>query len=214
MVLSDLGCKEIFRMAYEKRYTWPKTFNGYKGECSFSYNQDSFKGKFSLGRDFKPSIYNISEEEIVKSIASQLFEFSVHRVKRQFDEIHLKNNFKLIKETKKGIEILVEGKNKGDKYRVLNERINMVFRKIHGIIIEVFVDNFFDTGNGFLSTKYTSQQIDPLTFAPRSHKFFYEDSFVDLGEKIWILNSRTIKFEDNNGNHEVQKYLFNNINKN
>ena len=32
--------------------------------------------------------------------------------------------------------------NQGDKYRGKNNRINMVYRKIHGTIIEIFVEEF------------------------------------------------------------------------
>ena len=35
----------------------------------------------------------------------------------------------------------------------------MVYRKIHGTIIEIFVEEFLDTGIGSLSKKYSSQQI-------------------------------------------------------
>ena len=44
----------------------------------------------------------------------------------------------------------VSGKNQGDKYRVKNNCINMVYRKIHGTIIEIFVEEFLDTGIGSL----------------------------------------------------------------
>ena len=54
----------------------------------------------------------------------------------------------------------VLGKNQGDKYRVKNNCINMVHRKIHGTIIEIFVEEFLDTGK-VPSVKYSSQQIDP-----------------------------------------------------
>ena len=49
----------------------------------------------------------------------------------------------------------VSGKNQGDKYRVKNDCINMVYRKIHGTIIEIFVEEFLDTGSGSLSKKNT-----------------------------------------------------------
>ncbi len=95
------------------------------------------------------------------------------------------------------------GKNDGDKYRVKDECINMVYRKIHGNIIEIFVDEFLETEIGFLSKKYTSQQIDPNTLKPNSQKLEYEDQFINIGtNNIWILNSRTIKYL--NKNH---KYL-------
>ena len=180
MNLTEINCKELFKNAYERRYTWDSKFTGYKGKCIFSLNSDTYKGNFVLGKDFKPEIDNIDDQKIVKSISSQLFEVSIHRVKREFKEIHSKNNFNLVKDSESGIEMMVSGKNEGDRYSVKNNCINMVYRKIHGIIIEIFVQEFFDTGNGFLSKKYTSQQIDPNTLKANSLKLEYEDRFINI----------------------------------
>ena len=208
MNLTAIKCKEIFQSAYEKRYTWNSRFNGYEGKCFFSLNNDSYEGKFILGKDFKPEIHNIADQKIVKSIASQLFEVCIHRVKREFKEIHSKNNFNLIKQSESGTEMIVSGKNEGDKYRVKDNSINMVYRKIHGVIIEIFVQEFFDTGSGLLSRKYTSQQIDPITLKAKSLKLEYEDNFINIGSnEIWILNSRFIKYSNKN-REEVQKFIF------
>ena len=209
MDLTEINCKEIFQSAYEKRYTWNTKFNGYKGKCIFSVNNDSYEGNFVLGKDFKPVIQNIDDQKIVKSISSQLFEVCIHRVKRKFQEIHSKNNFNLIKESEKGTEMRVSGKNEGDKYRVKNDSINMVYRKIHGIIIEIFVQEFFDTGSGLLSKRYTSQQIDSNTLKVNSLKLEYEDRFINIGSpNIWLLNSRLIKYFNKNQEAEVQKFIF------
>ena len=209
MNLTEINCKELFKNAYEKRYTWDSKFCGYKGKCIFSVNSNTYKGNFVLGKDFKPEIHNIDDQKIVKSISSQLFEVSIHRVKREFKEIHSKNNFNLIKDSHSGIEMIVSGKSEGDKYRVKNNCINMVYRKIHGIIIEIFVQEFFDTGNGFLSKKYTSQQIDPNTLTANSLKLEYEDRFINIGSQdIWILNSRSIKYLNKNQEEEKQKFIF------
>tara|TARA_S200000501_G_scaffold311585_1_gene302232 strand:+ start:982 stop:1632 length:651 start_codon:yes stop_codon:yes gene_type:complete len=209
MNLTEIDCKELFKKAYEKRYTWNSDFSGYKGKCIFTLNNDNYKGKFVLGKNFKPEIWNIDDQNIVKSISSQLFEVSIHRVKREFEEIHLKNNFKLIKDTSSGIEMIVSGKSEGDKYRVKNNRINMVYRKIHGVIIEIFVQEFFDTGSGLLSKKYTSQQIDPKTFKAKTSKLEYEDKFINIDSKnIWLLNSRFIKYLNKNQEEEIQKFIF------
>ena len=209
MNLTKIDCKELFKKAYEKRYTWNSDFKGYKGNCVFSVNSDIYSGKFVLGKDFKPEIQNIDDQKIVKSISSQLFEVSIHRVKRKFDEIHSKNIFNLIKDSKNGIEMIVSGKNEGDKYRVKDDCINMVYRKIHGSIIEIFVEEFFDTGRGFLSKKYTSQQIDQNTLKASSLKLEYEDKFINVGSKdIWILNSRFIKYLNKNQKEEIQKFYF------
>ena len=207
--LIEINCKEIFRNAYEKRYTWNDEFKGYKGKCILSMGNNIFQGNFLLGKNFKPEIQEIDNDEIVKSIAYQLFEVSIHRVKRDFKSIHSKNNFNLIKSSETGIEMKVTGKNEGDKYRVRDDCINMVYRKIHGTIIEIFVEEFLDTGFGFLSKKYTSQQIDPNTLKVNSPELEYEDQYTNIGtDNVWILSSRTIKYLNNNQEEEIQKFIF------
>jgi len=205
----EINCKEIFRKAYENRYTWKNEFNGYKGKCIFFINKNIHEGDFLLGKDFKPIIQNIEDEKIVKSISSQLFEVCIHRVKREFKSIHSENSFNLIKNSESGIEMSVSGKNQGDKYRVKNNCINMVYRKIHGTIIEIFVEEFLDTGRGSLSNKYSSLQIDPDSLETNSLKLEYEDEFLNMGkDDYWILNSRTIKYLNQNQEEETQKFVF------
>ncbi len=210
--LKEMDCKEIFRKAYEDRYTWKNDFIGYQGKCIFSINEQLHEGHFVLGKDFKPNIQKIEDEKIVKSIASQLFEVCIHRVKRKFESVHSENNFNFLKNSENGIEMSVSGKNQGDKYRVKNNCINMVYRKIHGTIIEIFVEEFFDTGIGLLSKKYSSQQIDPNTLEINSQKLEYEDEFLNIGkDDYWILNSRKIKYLNQNQEEETQKFVFEDI---
>ncbi len=205
----EINCKEIFREAYENRYTWKNDFHGYQGKCIFLTNNHIHKGTFVLGKDFKPNIQKIEDEKVVKSIASQLFEVCIHRVKREFELVHAENIFNLLKKSESGIEMNVIGKNQGDKYRVKNNCINMVYRKIHGTIIEIFVEEFLDTGTGYLSKKYSSQQFDPNTLQTNSQKLEYEDEFLNMGkDDYWLLNSRTIKYLNQNKQEETQKFIF------
>jgi len=207
--MDNLNCKEIFRKAYENRYTWKNDFNGYKGKCIFLSSNNIYEGKFVLDKNFKPNIQKIEDDKVVKSISSQLFEVCIHRVKREFSSVHSENNFNLLKNSERGIEMSVSGKNQGDKYRVKNNCIDMVYRKIHGTIIEIFVEEFFDTGTGSLSKKYSSQQIDPDTLETNSQKLEYEDEFLNMGkDDYWILNSRTIKYLNQNQEEETQKFVF------
>ena len=205
----EINCKAIFQNAYESRYTWGSNFNGYRGKCTFYINNIVHSGNFLLGKDFKPSIEKIEDEKIVKSIASQLFEVCIHRVKRKFQSVHAENNFNLLKRSESGIEMIVSGKNEGDKYRVKDNCINMVYRKIHGTIIEIFVEEFLDTGAGSLSKKYTSQQIDPNTLETNSQRLEYEDEFINIGgDDYWILKSRTIKYFNHKHEKEMQSFVF------
>jgi len=105
--------------------------------------------------------------------------------------------------------LIVSGKNQGDKYRVKNDCINMVYRKINGAIIEIFVEEFFHTGKGSLCKKYSSQSINPDTLESKSQKLEYEDEFINIGEQdYWILKSRTIKYLNQNQEEEIQKFVF------
>ena len=207
--IKEQSCKDIIQNAYEKRYTWNTDFRGYKGTYTYLFNKHAYEGEFLLGENFKPEIKNIDDEKIKKSIASQLFEVSIHRVKREFYSVHSENNFNLLKSSENGIEMNVSGRNEGDKYRVKDDCINMVYRKIHGTIIEIFVEEFFDTGVGFLSKKYTSQQINPKTLEADTQKFEYKDEFINIGENdYWILNSRSIRYLNHNHEEEIQKFFF------
>ena len=209
MISPKFNCNEIFKEAYNSRYTWPNKFKGYSGRCIFVENENTTEGNFILNKSFKPEIFNISNKDIVKGISSQLFEVAIHRVKREFNEVHKDNNFSFLEETEKGLGIKVIGKNEGDKYIVKDKKINMVFRKIHGVIIEIFVQEFIDTGDGFLSKKYTSQQLDIETLAPKAKILKYEDNFANLGiNNIWLLESRNIQFIDDNNKANKVKYLF------
>ena len=167
MILSKFNCKEIFKEAYENRYTWPNKFNGYSGKCIFIENEKSFEGEFILDNTFQPKILNISDNNIVKGISSQLFEVAIHRVKREFSEVHKNNNFGFLAESEKGLLMQVFGKNEGDKYRVKENKINMVFRKIHGVIIEIFV--ILDLK---LLSKINSPSID-FSFSTKIHLPLY-----------------------------------------
>ena len=85
----------------------------------------------------------------------------------------------------------------------------MVYRKIHRTIIEIFVEEFLHTGIGALSKKYSSQSIDPNTLEAVSPKLEYEDEFTNIDEAdCWILNSRTIKYLNQNKEKETQKFVF------
>ena len=208
MSSNKFDCKRIFQEAFENRYTWPQNFNGYKGSCLLNEKNSSYQGDFTIDKNFQPNVQNIEETEIVKKISSQLFEVVIHRVRKSFEDIHSKNEFHFLRQSEKGIEMKVSGKNYGDKYRVKDGSINMVFRKMHGVIIEIFVEDFFDTGIGILSRKYSSQQLDIDSLKPKNLRYEYLDNFVKIqNTNLWVLESRTINYLHNN-KEIIHQYIF------
>jgi len=193
-------CTDLFKAAYENRYTWESDFLGYEGSCSWTDGTKEIKGTFSLGKDLKATINDIDDEQIHKSISSQLWEVAIHRVRRSFEQTHGKNTFTFGDTNEIGKEIIVGGKNKGDKYRVKNDIVTMVYRHIHGNLIVILTKDVTHTGNGYLSKIYSSQYLNPITKKDLKGKSFYQDNFIPLfKEGPWVLASRSINQKSEEG---------------
>ena len=52
------------------------------------------EGRFNVGSDLKAEIEGISNEEVHKAVASQLWEVCIHRVRRPFEVTHKDNQFR------------------------------------------------------------------------------------------------------------------------
>tara|TARA_Y100001968_G_scaffold165664_1_gene151740 strand:+ start:388 stop:1053 length:666 start_codon:yes stop_codon:yes gene_type:complete len=203
----------FFKAAYENRYTWESDFPGYEGSCSWTDGERVIKGTFSLGKDFKATINGIESENINKAISSQLWEVAIHRVRRSFEQTHGKNTFTFGDTNEIGAEIIVGGKNKGDKYRVKNDIVTMVYRHIHGNLIVILTKDVTHTSNGYLSKSYSSEYLDPISKTALKEKSFYNDDFVPLYEGgPWVLASRSIHQESVEGSIlDKQVFSFSNL---
>jgi len=190
------NCTELFKAAYENRYTWESQFSGYEGNCSWTDGTREIKGTFILGQDLKALVNGIDDKHINKAISSQLWEVAIHRVRRSFEQTHGKNSFTFGDTNEIGSEIIVGGKNKGDKYRIKNNIVTMVYRHIHGSLIVIHTQDVTYTGNGYLSKRYSSQYLDPISKKDLKGKSFFKDDFIPLEKKgPWVLASRSIHQE-------------------
>ncbi|MCT0212505.1 DUF3386 domain-containing protein [Synechococcus sp. CS-1324] len=191
---SDL--RDLFRAAYENRYTWEPGFGGYQGRCVWEQGDRRVEGSFTVGADLKAKVEGIDDAEITKAIASQLWEVCIHRVRRSFEQTHGENTFTAGDTDAVGVEVIVGGKNSGDRYRIKNDVVTMVHRHIHGTVVSIFTKATTDTGAGYLSRSYTSAYSDPATGAARGGLSTFTDTFVPLGEAgPWVLSERVVETE-------------------
>ncbi len=208
MLTKGADCTNLFKAAYNNRYTWESNFSGYEGRCSWTDGEHEIKGTFSLGQDLKSTINGIDNEKIHKAISSQLWEVAIHRVRRSFEETHGKNTFTFGETNEIGSEIIVGGKSEGDRYRVKNDVVTMVYRHIHGNLIIILTDDVTYTGNGYLSKNYSSQYLDPISKKHLKGKSFYTDHFIPLCEGgPWVLASRSIHQQSLEGSI-INKQMF------
>ena len=189
-------CTAAFQAAYQNRYTWDSGFAGYQGRCVWERDGRRLEGAFRVGADLKAEVEGIEEEAVQKEMAGQLWEVAIHRVRRSFEQTHGQNTFTAGDSNATGLEVIVGGKNAGDRYRIKDDVVTMVYRHIHGTVVTIFTHSVTHTGAGYLSHTYTSQYSDPATGAARGGVNAFTDTFVELdGGGPWVLVERRVECE-------------------
>ena len=198
-----------FRAASENRYTWDPGFAGYRGRCLWEQGDRVVEGTFILGADLKATVEGVDDPEVRKALASQLWEVAIHRVRRGFEQIHGENTFTAGDTDAVGTEVIVGGKNAGDRYRIKDNVVTMVFRHIHGTVVTIFTKSITETGQGYLSHTYSSRYSDPATGAPRGGESQFEDTFIPLIEGgPWVLSKRVVSTAAPDNTPTVQVFRF------
>jgi Protein of unknown function (DUF3386) len=184
--------QELFQAAYENRYTWDKSFPGYSADVQLTQNGEIFNGQAQVNADYSTAITGIDDKEASDTVKGQLWEIAVHRVRRTFEETHGKNTFEYGDTDATGaVEILIGGKASGDKYKLRNNEVCMVHRKIHGTIVTIHTSSSHDTGAGYLSHQYDSVYSDPATGEAKGGRTLFTDLYTQVGD-YFILNERTM----------------------
>ena len=132
---------------------------------------------------------------------------AIHRVRREFEDTHSKNVFAMGETDERGaVEILVEGKSTGDKYKVLNDEVVLVHRHIHGVVVTINTFSTYDTGAGYLSHTYDSVYHDPKTGEQKKGHSQFTDEYGEVGS-YHVLTRRAISSADEGD----MEFLFTNI---
>lgn len=210
MTVTQVSAQELFRAAYENRYTWDKDFPGYRADVTYKYDGQEITGKVTIYANNKAEVTGVEDEEAEKAIHGQAWETAIHRVRRTFEQTHGENIFSYGATDETGaVEILMGGKSQGDKYKLRNNEVCLVHRHIHGVVITVNTFSSHETGEGYLSHTYNSVYHDPQTGEQKGGKSNFVDEYEKVG-KYYILNRREITTEVD-GKSFVQEFIFSNI---
>jgi hypothetical protein len=210
MVGTQVSARDLFRSAYENRYTWDSDFPGYTADVTFIQGDRTITGQAQVGADLKAQVTGIDDETVQKAVHSQLWEVAIHRVRRAFEDTHAKNTFEYGQTLEDGsVEILITSGADGDRYHLKNDEVTMVHRHIHGVVVTIHTFSSHDTGEGYLSHRYDSVYHDPNTGEQKGGKSLFEDSYEHVGDYV-ILSERRIETKTPNGT-DVQTFRFSNI---
>ncbi|NJL65219.1 MAG: DUF3386 domain-containing protein [Methylacidiphilales bacterium] len=210
MTATQVSAQELFRAAYENRYTWDKEFPGYSADIKYRYDGKEYNGQVNISTNLKAEVLGVEDEEAQKAIHGQAWEIAVHRVRRTFEQTHGENIFRYGATDANGaVEILMGGKAEGDKYKLRNNEVCLVHRHIHGVVVTINTFSSHETGEGYLSHTYDSVYHDPKTGEQKGGKSDFVDEYEKVG-KYFILNRREIN-TDVDGKPSVQEFIFSNI---
>lgn len=210
MTITKLSAQELFRAAYENRYTWDKSFPGYTADITYKYDEQVFRGKVVIDANLKAEVLDVEDEQAKKAIHGQAWEIAIHRVRRSFEDTHSANTFSYGNTDETGAtEILVGGKCAGDKYKVRDNEVCHVHRFIHGTVVTINTFSSHDTGAGYLSHTYDSVYHDPTTGEQKGGRSEFTDEYEKVGE-YFILNRREIRTETAE-KISIQEFVFSNI---
>ncbi|MFE4107270.1 DUF3386 domain-containing protein [Almyronema epifaneia] len=210
MVGTQTSARELFRSAYENRYTWDANFPGYTAEVTYKVGDETFTGQATVSADLKAEVTGIDDEAAQKAIHQQLWETAIHRVRRSFEDTHGQNTFVYGETDSEGaVEILMGGKAEGDRYQLRDNEVSMVHRHIHGVVVTIHTFSSHQTGAGYLSHRYDSVYHDPQSGEQKGGKSVFEDEYEKVGD-YFILSRRQVVTETETGS-VAQDYRFTNI---
>lgn len=205
----QLEARQLFQAAYENRYTWGASFPGYEADVSVQRGTAVYTGKICIKSDLSFEILEVSDEAAREEIKGQLWEIAVHRARKPFEETHGKNIFTLGERDETGaVEILVSGKAMGDRYKVRDNVVVLVHRRIHSVVVTINTLSTLDTGSGYLSLRYDSVYHDAQTGELKGSSLM-EDGYEKIGN-YYIITRRTIHGEEN-GQQTTSEFAFSNV---
>jgi hypothetical protein len=210
MTVTQISAQELFRAAYQNRYTWDENFPGYSADITYKYDGQVFTGKIRIDANLKWEVLQIEDPLAKKAIEGQVWEIAVHRVRRSFEQTHGENTFTYGETDETGaVEIFLGGKSAGDKYKVRNDVVTLVHRHIHGVVVTINTFSIHETGAGYISNTYDAVYHDPQTGIQKGGLSEFTDEYEKVGN-YYILNRREIRTETD-GNLSVQEFIFSNL---
>lgn len=205
----SMSAKDLFRAAYENRYTWDQSFPGYSADVTLKKGDAEYSGRIRINSDMSFEVLEVSDASVKEEIKGQLWEIAVHRVRRTFEETHGQNTFTLGETDDTGaVEIFVSGKAMGDRYKVHNNVVSLVHRHIRDVVVTINTFNTIDTGEGYLSHRYDSVYHDVQTGEMKGSSEF-EDRYEKVGD-YYIMTHRAIRSLEN-GNPVTTEFAFSNV---
>ncbi|GAB4353091.1 MAG: DUF3386 domain-containing protein [Cyanophyceae cyanobacterium] len=208
MTATQISARDLFRTAYDNRYTWDSAFPGYRADVEVIQGDETFRGTVDIAADLKLTIEGIDHPEVQKTLEAQLRDITVHRVRRPFEASHGENEFAYGETDETGaVEIQVSGKAMGSGYKVRDGVITHVSRPVHGMHFEIETRSVFQTGSGYVPTETDAEFFKDGQLIRR---MTYTDTYEVVGGYP-LLAKQVLTATDPDGTATVTEIRFLNL---
>lgn len=194
-ITTNLDARELFKSAYENRYTWRSGFPGYTADFELKIQYDTsigrsgdrilpagtYSGHVSVPADLtnlnEIKVTGVEDELAAEWITNQIKDVITHRKHSDFESAHSKHTFQLDGEpdTTGAVPIAVSGDAMGSHYKVRDRQIAQVSRVMGRMAFTINHLDKLDTPDGYLSTHYTAVFTDPQDGKVLSQLNFTDD---------------------------------------
>lgn len=189
------SARDLFRAAYEHRYTWDSHFPGYIADIELKQGDETYAGRVAIKPDMSVEVSGIADEEVQQSVYTQLRDIVTHRKRSLFEQSHGKNSFTLGSEDGSGaVEILVQGDSMGSNYKIKGREICQVSRVMGRMAFVIDTHESLETPEGYLASRY-----DAIFRNPQSGEIIKELEFKDTFEKIgnyYVMTKQVVRSKE------------------
>lgn len=196
----EINARDLFRAAYENRYTWDANFPGYSADVELCQGDEVYRGSVAIAADFTVTVTGIDHPDVLKTLEHQLRDIVTHRQRSSFDKAHGQNEFSLGETDETGaVEILVSGKSMGSSYKVRNQEICHVERPVGPMKFIIDTHETMNTGEGYLPI-VTDANFYKLPGNELFKQVRYEDRHERVGDYV-LMAAQTIRVKE--GDREI-----------
>jgi hypothetical protein len=185
------SARDLFRAAYENRYTWDENFPGYSADIEIKQGDEAYTGNVRINGDLSVDVSGIEDETVRESVYNQMRDIVTHRKRSSFEKAHGKSEFSLGEQDSTGaVEIFVKGDAMGSNYKVRGTEISQVSRVMGPMAFTINTKESLDTGEGYVSTGYNaifrSSKTNELT-----GKREFEETYEKIGN-YYVMTRQVI----------------------
>ncbi|MEO0686291.1 MAG: DUF3386 domain-containing protein [Cyanobacteria bacterium J06649_11] len=201
--------KELFRTAFESRYTWDEDFPGYSADVQLIQGEETYTGKIFIRRDLSVEVTEVSNKQVQEGIYIQLWDVVTHRKATPFSESH--GNHQFIQDStddRQLVSILVKGDSLDSSYKIRGKEICQVNRVKGTTAFTINTHENLDTGEGYIANRYDAVFRDAQTNEAQSILKF-QDTYEKVG-KYYLMTKQVVQ-EVQDGQESTTEFSYSNI---